>query len=183
MTDTDKTPPTSPLSRLAHTIARRANFRGDASALDNGERAALARLDPDSPRPHQIGALARALIMADIDPDGWQPETWRRWALIAHGMSLAGHDGTLALGTQLAHAKVSEGRVTRLLTSRGDSFHQQIPRLLRLMASRTVAPNWHELGALILASDRDEEKAEALRLRIAGPYYRAATQKSESTAA
>jgi CRISPR system Cascade subunit CasB len=71
----------------------------------------------------------------------------------------------------LARADVSENRVTRLLTAHGDAFRQQIPRLLRLMASRGVAPNWHELGKLILATDRDEERAETLRLRIAGQYY------------
>jgi CRISPR system Cascade subunit CasB len=42
------------------------------------------------------------------------------------------------------------------------------------MASRSVAPNWLELGALILATDRDETRAEALRLRVAGNYYSAA---------
>lgn len=175
MTDTDNAPPTSPLSRLAHVIARRANFRGDASALDNGERAALARLDPDSPRPHQVGALARALVMADITPDDWQPETWKRWALIANGMALAGHDASTHLGTQLMRAQVSESRVTRLLTARGDAFRQQLPRILRLMASRGIAPNWQELGNLILATDHDEERAERQRLRIAGHYYSAAT--------
>lgn len=183
MTEHDPAPPPTPLARLAHVITRRANFRGDPTALDNGEHAALARLDPDAPRPHQIGALARALVLANIATEEWRPETWKRWALIAHGMSLAGHDGATAFGTQLARAHVSESRVTRLLTARGDSFRQQIPRLLRLMASRSVAPNWHELGKLILASEQDEERAETLRLGIAGPYYRAVTQKTESTAA
>ncbi|HNC79847.1 MAG TPA: type I-E CRISPR-associated protein Cse2/CasB [Rhodocyclaceae bacterium] len=174
-TDVDSTAPPSPLIRLAQVIARRAHFRGDNTALDNGEHAALARLDPDAPRPHQIGALARALVLAGIPPDDWQPETWQRWALIAHGMALAGHDGSVHLGTQLARAQVSESRVTRLLTARGDAFRQQIPRVLRLMASRSVAPNWKELGKLILTTDRDEERAEAQRLSVAGHYYSAVT--------
>ncbi len=173
MTQNNSTTQSSPIARLAHTIARAERFRGDASALDKGEQAALARLDPDKPRPHQVGALARALVLAGIEPDNWQAETWQRWALLAHGMALAGHDETSRLGAQLARANVSESRITRLLTARGDAFRQQVPRVLRLMASRSVAPNWLEFGTLILASDRDESGAEALRLRIAGNYYAA----------
>lgn len=174
MTEIDTNQSASPLARLAQVIARAERFRGDASALDKGEQAALARLDPDAPRPHQIGALARALVLAGIEPDDWQPETWQRWALLAHGMALAGHDTASRLGAQLARAEVSESRVTRLLTARGDAFRQQVPRLLRLMVSRGIAPNWLEFGALILATDRDEDHAETLRLRIAGNYYSAA---------
>ena len=113
-------------------------------------------------------------MLAGMAPDDWLPETWQRWALLAHGMALAGHDASARLGAQLARAEVSESRVTRLLTARGDSFRQQVPRLLRLMASRSVAPNWLELGALILAAERDDARAEILRLRIAGNYYSAA---------
>lgn len=174
MTKHDTTPSASPLARLAQVIARQPHFRGDTAALDKGEQAALARLDPEAPRPHQVGALARALVLAGIAPDDWQPATWQRWALLAHGMALAGHDGSDRLGTQLARAEVSESRVTRLLTARGDAFRQQVPRLLRLMASRGIAPNWLEFGALILATDREEPNAERLRLRIAGNYYSAA---------
>lgn len=174
MTDHDLTPSASPLVRLAQVVARSQRFRGDTAALGNGEQAALARLDPEAPRPHQIGALARALVLAGISPDDWQAENWLRWALIAHGMALAGHDAASLLGAQLARANVSEGRVTRLLTSRGDAFRQLVPRVLRLMASRGVAPNWRDLGALILTTDRDEAHAEMLRLRIAGAYYAAA---------
>lgn len=179
MTEQDPTLSASPLLRLARVIAKSQHFRGDTTALDKGEQAALARLDPDGLRPHQIGALVRALVLADISPDDWSPETWRRWALIAHGMALAGHDETVRLGTQLAadgDAKraVSESRVTRFLTARGDAFRQQVPRLLRLMASRGIAPNWLDFGGLVLATDRDEARAETLRLRIAGSYYAAA---------
>ena len=43
------------------------------------------------------------------------------------------------------------------------------------MASKSVAPNWAELGPLVLmdarVEARDSEDADAIRLRIAGPYY------------
>ena len=143
----------------------------------SGDRAALARLKPDALQPHQLAALARALLAAGLSPEHWQADTWPRWALIAHGMALAGHDGKQTLGKQLAQAGVSESRVTKLLTSRGDAFVQILPRVLRLLASKGVAPNWRELGQLVLkesSSQRHHQaKAEELRLHIAGPYFSA----------
>lgn len=142
-----------------------------------GEHAALARLDPDRLRPHEIAAISRAFLAAGFDPAAWRPETWRRWAMIASGMALTDHDGSARLGEQLARAGVAESRVTRLLTARGAAFEQQVPRLLRLMTSKGVRLNWHELAALILADahkgEGDAASAERLRLRIAGPYFAA----------
>jgi CRISPR system Cascade subunit CasB len=140
-----------------------------------GDRAALARLQPEALTTHQLAALARALLAAGLAPDEWHADSWPRWALIAHGMALAGHDGKQRLGLQLAQAGVSESRVTKLLTSRGDAFTQLLPRVLRLLASKSVQPNWRELGTLVLNQDsRDSQKqasAEATRLAIAGPYF------------
>lgn len=142
-----------------------------------GERAALARLQPEALQPHQLAALARSLLAAGLSPEQWHADTWPRWALIAHGMALAGHDGKQRLGAQLAQAKVSESRVTKLLTSRGDAFTQLLPRVLRLLASKGVAPNWRELGKLVLiesSKQRSQQtKAEEIRLHIAGPYFTA----------
>lgn len=172
----------SPIAKLAQLIGQAARFKGDLYGLGAGERAALARLDPDGElRPHQIAALARALIHAGLDPENWLPETWRRWALIAHGMALAGQGGG-SLGAQLCAAGVSESRVTKLLTSRGDAFRQLLPRLLRLLASKEVAPNWQELGGLILSEGRDEEKAEAIRMKIAGRYFSTLARSNEQAA-
>lgn len=147
-----------------------------------GERAALARLDAEMLRPHEIAALSRALLSAGLQPENWRPETWPRWALIAHGMALAGHDGAGRLGRQLEQAGVAESRVTKLLTARGDAFRQLLPRVLRLLASKGVRPNWFELGELVLKEDSaeagDAERAEQLRLRIAGPYFSALASKN-----
>ena len=143
----------------------------------SSERAALARLQPEALQPHQLAALARALLAAGLSPEQWHADTWPRWAMIAHGMALARHDGKQKLGKQLAQAGVSESRVTKLLTSRGDAFTQLLPRVLRLLASKGVAPNWRELGELVLmesSSQRNHQaKAEELRLHIAGPYFSA----------
>lgn len=140
-----------------------------------GDRAALARLNPEALQPHQLAALARALIAAGLAPEQWHADTWPRWALIAHGMALAGHDGKQKLGRQLANAGVSESRVTKLLTSQGGVFTQLLPRVLRLMASKGVAPNWRELGELVLKESSslrsNQADAEEIRLQIAGPYF------------
>ena len=133
----------------------------------SGERAALARLQPEALQPHQLAA--------GLSPEQWHADTWPRWALIAHGMALAGHDGKQKLGKQLAHAGVSESRVTKLLTSRGAAFTQLLPRVLRFLASKGVAPNWRELGELVLIESSNQRQhqvqAEEIRLHIAGPYF------------
>lgn len=168
---------TEPPMPTVHPVGRLA---GLIDCADPGTRAALARLDPDAMRPHQIAALSRALIDARLSPDTWQPATWRRWALVAHGMALAGHDHKKRLGQQLATMQggqpvVAEARVTKLLVSRGDAFLQIVPRLLRLLASKQVMPNWYDLSKLILNNDAEhpteQEDVETLRLRIAGDYF------------
>lgn len=172
--------PENPILRLAKIIIQTARFKGDTHALDNGERAALARLNPNEElRPHQIAALSRALVYADLSPENWQADTWQRWALIAHGMALAGHDHSKKLGEQLSNAGVSESRVTKLLTARGDAFRQLVPRLLRLIVSKEQKPNWFHLGGLILNQERDEAAAESIRLKIAGSFFSAEANKSK----
>lgn len=150
-----------------------------------GDRAALARLKPEALQPHQLAALARAFSAAGLAPEQWHADTWPRWALIAHGMALAGHDGKQRLGRQLAAAGVSESRVTKLLTSRGDAFTQLLPRVLRLLASKGVAPNWRELGELVLkegsALRSSQADAEEIRLQIAGPYFSALARAESKT--
>ena len=175
----------SPMARLARVIGQAARFPGDAYGLGTGEHAALERMNPEAMCPHQVAALSRALIQAELEPEHWKPATWRRWALIAHGMALAGHNGKGTLGKQLCNAEVAENRITKLLTARGDAFRQLIPPLLRLLASKQVAPNWHELGNLILNEGNSEtaaqDKAEDIRMKIAGRYFSAlAKSKTKS---
>ena len=168
----------NPLSKLARIIAQSERYQGNAHGLSSGEHAALARLDPDAElRPNQIAALTRAFVYAGLEPEKWRSETWRRWALIAHGMALAGHDGQTRLGAQLAKAGIAESRVTKLLTARGEAFRQIVPRLLRLLANKETKPNWFELGNLIIKQesqqDADQQAAEDIRLRIAGEFFAA----------
>lgn len=162
-----------PLARLAGFIER----------ADPGTKAALARLDPDHLKPHQMAALTRALMLAGLVPENWHLNTWKRWALVAHGMALAGH-GKGRLGAQLASAGVAESRVTKLLVSRDEAFLQIVPRLLRLLASKQTPPNWHELSELIFWDDTTDPdkhaKAEDRRRRVAGDYI-AALHRTKSS--
>lgn len=170
-------------SKLDSTLASD-NFVGNLASFidraDPGTRASLARLDPSSMRPHHIAALSRALIGAGFSPETWRPSTWRRWAIVAHGIALAGHDSKSRVGVQLAAARVAEARVTKLLVSRGDAFLQILPRLLRLLASKQIKPNWYDLSKLVHKNDasdyKDQEEVEALRLRIAGDYFSAVSR-------
>lgn len=173
-------PSTSDSAKTASPFTALAAYIRHASP---GESAALARLAPDQPlRPHEIAALSRALLSAGLQPEAWRPATWQRWALVAHGMALAGHDGTGRLGTQFARAGVAESRVTKLLTARGDAFIQLLPRILRLLASKNVRPNWHDLGPLVLKESSTEnddiERSEEIRLRIAGAYFSELAKKT-----
>lgn len=170
-----ESPPPAAIATASEASASRDLFGKLAAWIQRappGDRAALARLQPHSLKPHQLAALARALDKAGLEPQTWRAETWPRWALIAQGIALVGHSSG-RLGEQLADAGVSEARVTKLLTSRGTAFQQLLPRVLRLMASKGAAPNWRELGDLVLkeSDPAQHELAESLRLRIAGPYF------------
>ena len=160
-----------------HPIARMAGYIKRVGA---GDRAALARLNPQGMLPHQMAALSRTLLHSGLEPHYWEASLWRRWSLIAHGIALAGHDDGARLGQQLSAAGVAESRVTKLLVSRDEALMQMLPRLFRLIASRQVKPNWYDLSLLILkdqSSDpRELERLEGQRLRIAGDYYRAQAQ-------
>jgi CRISPR system Cascade subunit CasB len=163
----------NPYSGLAAFVAK----------ASSGDRATLARLDPDRLQPQQLAALSRALLAAGLDPTFWRPATWPRWALVAHGIALAGHRAG-QLGSQLAEAGVSESRVTKLLTARGAAFRQLLPRILRLLASKGESPNWRELGELVIKESSDDREdlavAETLRLRIAGAYFSHLNRSSSS---
>ncbi len=170
------TPQAPKASDEGTAIGRLAGFIASPNT-DSGTKAALKRIDPLAPlRPHQIAALSRALIFAGLTPEKWCSQKWARWALIARGMALAGHDGKGRLGNQLAAAHVSESRVTKLLVSRDETFIQLLPRVLRLMESRGVHPNWYTLSELVHKNDADgplQGEAEALRLQIAGEFFSA----------
>jgi CRISPR system Cascade subunit CasB len=177
----------SPNTTSAEPKSRYAALAAAIAHAGAGDAAALARLNADDLQPHQVAAVVRVLLAAGLNPEHWPTDVWTQWALIAHGMALAGHDGSRSLGTQLADAKVAESRVTKILTARDEAFSALVPRLLRLLASKGVAPNWNDLGRLIhaqAASDLESRRrAEDARLKIASHYFSAVAKKERHTAA
>ncbi|SAK80452.1 CRISPR-associated protein Cse2 (CRISPR_cse2) [Caballeronia temeraria] len=130
---------------------------------------ALKRLNPDADAltVQQIAAFTRALHRAKVDCEQLSIERWKRWAVIVNGIALTGHhvqkddaDKVSArFGFQLRRAGVSDARVTRLLNARGDAFFPLLQRVLRLMESRKVEPNWAELGTFVLNESAEHPRA------------------------
>jgi CRISPR system Cascade subunit CasB len=84
----------------------------------------------------------------------------------------------VSFSCRLTHvAGVSESRVTKLLVSRGEALVQNVPLLVRLLASRQVKPNWFDLSELILkdqsADPAQDRFLEDRRIRIAGDFFSA----------
>jgi CRISPR system Cascade subunit CasB len=167
----------------------------DAGRLGEGsmkaDYVALKRLDPDAEAltVQQIAALTRALHRAKVDCDQLSVERWKRWAVIVNGIALTGHHipeegadkASSQFGNQLRRAGVSDARVTRLFNARGDAFFPHLQRVLRLMESRKVKPNWADLGTFVLNESAEHPKgkrwAEALRIRFVHDH---ASAKPES---
>ena len=139
-----------------------------------GDLAALRRLDPD----HASAPAFWRLLMRIPEERRRGRDAEARWALILHGMALMvphHHGANVPVGRALFRADYSEQRLGRLLDARGAQFRALVPRLCRQLAHKAQPFDWRELGRLILASesDRDEERAETIRVNIARAYYRA----------
>jgi CRISPR system Cascade subunit CasB len=157
-----------------------------------GDYVALARLDPMAAAltAQQIAALTRALLRAKVECEHMTLMRWKRWAHIAQGMAVTidcANDKTASLGKRLALAGISEARLMRLLNARGDAFFQTLPRIVQLMASRKVAPEWTQLGALILNEGaRDAASArrvDVMRVKIVRDFARAKAALASKPAA
>ncbi|SAK68128.1 CRISPR-associated protein Cse2 (CRISPR_cse2) [Caballeronia fortuita] len=174
----------------------------DAAKLGEGalkaDYVALKRLDPDAEAltVQQIAALTRALHRAKVDCEQLSVERWKRWAVIVNGIALTGHSAPkknaekenapkeqARFGHQLRRADVSDARVTRLFNARGDAFFPLLQRVLRLMESRKVAPNWAELGTFVLNEGAEhpmgKRRAERLRIRFVQDHASAAPEGSK----
>jgi CRISPR system Cascade subunit CasB len=164
------------LSAIAGVLGREGFPRGDL--------AALRRLDPDRANAPDFWRL----LASAVPPERIHgPEDERRWALIIHAMALMvpnHHDANARVGRALFEAGYSEQRLGRLLDARGAQFRALVPRLCRQLAHKAQPLDWRELGRLILAADRNEEKAETIRLAIARAYYgaEASAQRTEASA-
>lgn len=168
------------IGRFIHAMS--IDARSGQPAVGRGDLAALRRMDPDRPSvPAFWRLLARATGGLMVRPDDE-----RRWALIAHGMALMApdHHADVEIGSALHAIGYAEGRLARLLNARGPQFRALVPRLCRHLAHKQQPLDWYLFARLILAEGRNEDAAEAIRLRIARRYYRAqSTPQTDKNAA
>ena len=103
-----------------------------------------------------------------------------RWAAITQAIAIltpkgrdsggrSAHDGSKPMGRALAHAKVSELRLARLLSARGEMRRSLVVRLCRRLAATGTAPFDLRTLARFLLFDEGDREAQ----KIARDYYRA----------
>jgi len=178
-------------SRLDRICAQFIRGRQSGRAtLGTRESAALRRYDPKSPS-RSMSAIVPVLMRAEVYPV--DDDEWRRWGEVLRMIALLSGTGgrrvhstaaSAAAGRMLFNARFSENRLARLLTARGSTLGDQLPRLARyLAASGSVPINLHPIVDMVMKDGRDEAGAEAARIRLAREYYQAATKPAIETKA
>ncbi|MEM9292740.1 MAG: type I-E CRISPR-associated protein Cse2/CasB [Acidobacteriota bacterium] len=147
-----------------------------SNAYSPGELAELRRLDFRQGFTSAGPAFWR-VVTQELEPQGhvseWaQEEVLRRWMVILQG--LASLDELCAekpsLGAALAQANVSEARVTRLLTARGDALLSQVRPLAHQLRSQAQQVNWAPMAQLLFSEGR--RSGDEIRQKIARDFYR-----------
>jgi CRISPR system Cascade subunit CasB len=157
----------------------------EEESLPNGDRAALRRIDLDTP---VTPTLWKVLFDLKQDESKGMPQTkWeQRWATLLMGMAhCAGlHDYDVPLGQALAEAGWSEPRFVRLLEADDETLPVLLRRMAQYLASKQQPANWDDVRKLLfyqpanwddvrkLLFYQSGETAEGIRLSIARPYYR-----------
>lgn len=140
----------------------------------SGEQAQLRRMTIDALQP----PIFWKLLLEHV-PDAWNsPEHEAAWTVILQGMSLQAlsgpvHDVGCSLGTVLG--RLSEGgteaRFIRLLQAPGRVFFDLLRHMLRFLARKRLAVDWHGLAWLCLAPN-EEKRLERCR-QLAREFYAA----------
>lgn len=154
-----------PLS-LVRLIGRVAGMISSEN-FSSGDRAALKRLAPD--RPPSLAFYRFCFLHL---PEGWQ-NNLGAWQTLLAGLALMGtqpHRLDRPVGQALAEHRYSEARLERLLVAQDDVLYTLTLRLARFLAAKGESVNWLDLANLLLTKDHD--KQQAVRLKIAGDYYR-----------
>jgi len=167
-TDTSEDESISP----AQAVGRAAGMlHPEEGSLPNGDRAALRRIDPDTP---VTPTLWKVLFDLKQDESKGMPQTkWeQRWATLLMGMAhCAGlHDYDVPLGRALAEAGWAETRFVRLMEADDETLPVLLRRMAQYLASKQQPANWDDVRKLLFY--QSGETAEGIRLSIARPYYR-----------
>lgn len=137
-----------------------------------GHRAALRRMSPGQPLPLDFYRFALNCL-----PEGWEHNI-EDWTAVVAGIALMSpnaHNPSVGFGTALGEAGYSELRLERLLAAEEGVRRILFLRAVRFLAAKSQAFNWAE-GARFLLT-RDEEKRQALNLRIATDFYKKADKE------
>ena len=167
-TDTSEDESISP----AQAVGRAAGMlHPEEESLPNGDRAALRRIDLDTP---VTPTLWKVLFDLKQDESKGMPQTkWeQRWATLLMGMAhCAGlHDYDVPLGQALAEAGWAETRFVRLMEADDETLPVLLRRMAQYLASKQQPANWDDVRKLLFY--QSGETAEGIRLSIARPYYR-----------
>jgi len=153
--------------------------------FDPAVNAKLRRLDPE--REFATPELLRVLVSAGVPTsDLITAERARAWAAVGQVLALMAHAGLRNgphIGVALQNIKMSDNRLSRLLTARGKAFREQSIRTVHLIAGAGNAASLDDLLELILVESlgHTDEWAEKLRLRIVESFERA-TKKAQASA-
>lgn len=155
------------VGRVAHVLDP-----DSEKGLSSGDRAALRRIDLDTPVTPTLWKVLFDLEQ-DEAPDWIGQTTWeQRWATLLMGMAhCAGlHDYDVPLGQALAEAGWAETRFVRLLEADEETLRVLLRRMAQYLASKQQSANWDDVRQLLFSHGSDFQ--EDVRLRIARPYYR-----------
>jgi CRISPR system Cascade subunit CasB len=172
-TQTDATSPALPGAARDQGFVLYNEVRRLVEAERRGDLAELRRLDPDQPSsPAFFRILARAAPDAGV-------ETMHRYAHFLRILALKPEvlSGD-RLGAVMAASSVSESRVQRLLTARGDAMRDQLRLVARRLANSGNLP-WRGFADLLLT--KDDKQAENKRLIVARDYWRALDHAQSQT--
>jgi CRISPR type I-E-associated protein CasB/Cse2 len=113
-------------------------------------------------------------VLVDVPEQRLAPSSLKRWAAVVQCMAITGVlTGTDTRdGSALAHSGLAESRFARLLASHGEGLFDQLLLLARYLHSKDVSLAWRELGELALMDERNDERADEVRLSLARDFYR-----------
>lgn len=144
----------------------------ETGRLSTGDRAALRRINPDTPVTPTLWKVLLDLGLGEAP--GWIGQTkWeRRWATLLMGMAHCEglHDYDVPLGQALAETGWSEMRFVRLMEADEETLPVLVRRMAEYLASKQQPANWEDVRRLLFY--QSGETAEDVRLSIARSYYR-----------
>lgn len=157
---------------LAQDISRMAGLlRG--GAFSNGDLAALRRMDPRRPGAAFFKLEGMALDGRLPGTAGALEDLETRWAVVAQGLAYLGalHRPGPAhrLGLVLGASGYTEVRFERLLGADPDRLVDELPRLARYLAAKSLQADWTGAASLMLSAGH--AAGEAQRRHIARDYY------------